>query len=143
MLHNRRVLAFGDHFFIISKMNKTSCFKSRHFINIYIPVINRTLHGRLGIRILSSRAESISHSFASLTCEILSALEDKIRIPARPCNILYIYRGYYMAARVYEFYLLVLKVSLTPSLRSLVRYFQHSKIKFVYPRGHVISSIYI
>ena len=38
----------------------------RNFISIY--KINRTLHGRLGIRILSSRAESISHS--------------------RPCNIL-------------------------------------------------------
>ena len=32
-----------------------------------------------------------------------------------------IYRGYYMAAREYEFYLLVLKVSLTRSLPSLVR----------------------
>ena len=53
--------------------------------------INRTLHGRLGIRIWSSRAESISHSFASLTRE---------------------------------------------------RYFQYSKIKFVSPSGHVISSIY-
>ena len=72
-----RVLAVSDHFFIISKMNETSCFKSRDFINIYI--INRTLHGRLGTRILSSRAE---------------------------------------------------------------RYLQHSKIKFVSPRGHVISSIY-
>ena len=40
--------------------------------------INRTLHGRLGIQILFSRAESIS-----------SALEDKIRIPAQPRNILY------------------------------------------------------
>ena len=89
MLHIVRVLAVGDHFFIISKMNKTSCFKSRHFINIYI--INRTLHGRLGIRILSSSAESISHLFASLTRE---------------------------------------------------RYLQHSKIKFLSPRGHVISSIY-
>ena len=89
MLHNMLVLAVGEHFFIISKMNKTGCFKSRHFINIYI--INRTLHGRLGIRILSSRAESISHSFASLTRE---------------------------------------------------RYLQHTKIKFVSPRGHVISSIY-
>ena len=49
------------------------------------------MHGRLGIRILSSRAESISHSFASLTRE---------------------------------------------------RYFQHSKIKFVSPSGHVISSIF-
>ena len=88
MLHNMRVLVVGEHFFIISKMNKKSCFKSRHFINIHI--INRTLHGRLAIRILSPRAESISHSFASLTRE---------------------------------------------------RYFQHSKIKFVSRRGHVISSI--
>ena len=88
MLHNMRVLVVGENFFIISKMNKISCFKSRHFINIYI--INRTLHGRLGIRILSSSAETISHSLASLTRE---------------------------------------------------RYFQHSKIKFVPPRGHVISSI--
>ena len=56
MLHNMRVLVVGEQFFIISKMNKTSCFKSRHFNNIYI-------------------------------------------------------------------------------------YFQHSKIKFVSPRGHVISSI--
>ena len=50
-----------------------------------------------------------------------------------------------MAAWVYEFYLLVLKVSLTRSLRSLVRdnlsTFQHWKIKFVSPRGHVISSM--
>ena len=43
-----------------------------------------------GYEILSSRAESISHSFSSLTLE---------------------------------------------------RYFQHSKIKFVSPRDHVISSI--
>ena len=42
------------------------CF-SRNFISIY--KINRTLHGCLGIRILSSRAESSSHSFASLTLE--------------------------------------------------------------------------
>ena len=33
---------------------------------------------------------SISHSFAALTCEISSwTLEDKIRIHARACNILY------------------------------------------------------
>ena len=68
---------------------KKSCVLCRNFISIY--KINRTLHGRLGIRILSSRAESISHSFTSLTLE---------------------------------------------------RYFQHSKIKFVSPLGHVISSIY-
>ena len=34
---------------------------------------------------------SISHSFAALTREISSwTLEDKIRIHARPCNILYV-----------------------------------------------------
>ena len=43
-----------------------------------------------------------------------------------------------MAAWGYEFYLLVLKVSLTRE-----RHFQHSKIKFVSPRGHVITSISI
>ena len=40
-----------------------------------------------------------------------------------------------MAAWGYEFHLHVLKVSLTSE-----RYFQHWKIKFVSPRGHVISS---
>ena len=45
-----------------------------------------------------------------------------------------------MAAWGYEFYLVVLKVSLTRSL-TRERYFQHSKIKFVSPRGHVIASI--
>ena len=69
-------------------MNKKRCVLCRNFISIY--KINRTLHGRLGIRILCSRAESISHSFAPLTRE---------------------------------------------------RYFQHEKIKFVSPGGHVISSI--
>ena len=67
-------------------MNKKSCVLCRNFISIY--KINRTLHGCLGIRILSSRAESISHSFASLTRE---------------------------------------------------RYFQHSKIKFVSLRSHVMT----
>ena len=66
---------------------KKSCILCRNFIGIY--KINRKLHGRLGIRISSSRAESIPHSFASLTHE---------------------------------------------------RCFQHSTIKFVSPRGHVISS---
>ena len=46
-----------------------------------------------------------------------------------------------MAAWGYEFHLLVLKVSLTRSLRSLVRDTKHSKIKFVSPSGHVISSM--
>ena len=68
---------------LFQKWIKKSCVLCRNFISIY--KINRTLHGRLGIRILSSRAESISHSW-----EILSAQEDKIRIPERPCNILYV-----------------------------------------------------
>ena len=57
---------------------KKSCVLCRNFISIY--KINRTLHGRLGIRLLSSRAERVSKIK-------LSAREDKIRIPARPCNI--------------------------------------------------------
>ena len=48
-----------------SESKKKSCLLCRNFISIY--KINRTLHGRAGIRILSSRAESISRSFASLT----------------------------------------------------------------------------
>ena len=48
-------------------MNKKSCDLCGNFISNYD--INRTLHGRLGIRILSCRAGSISHSFASLTHE--------------------------------------------------------------------------
>ena len=67
-----------------------SCVLSRTFISIY--KINRTLHDRLGIRILSSSAESISHEWAKRTSE---------------------------------------------------KYFQHEKIKFVSPSGHVISSISI
>ena len=58
-------------------------------ISFSIYIINRTLHGRLGIRILSSRAESISHSFVALIRARFSALEDKNRIPVRPFNILY------------------------------------------------------
>ena len=54
-------------FFAISKMNKKSCLLCGSFIGI--DIINRTLHGRFGIRILSSRAESISHSFAAITRE--------------------------------------------------------------------------
>ena len=46
-----------------------------------------------------------------------------------------------MAAWGYEFYLLELKVS-TSLTRSLHSLFQHSKIKFVSPHGHVVSSTY-
>ena len=62
------------------------CVLCSNSISIY--KINRILHGRWGIRILSSRVKSLSHSFASITLE---------------------------------------------------RYFQHSKIKFVSPRGYVRS----
>ena len=58
------------------------------FLGVYI--INRTLHGRLEIRNFSSRVEKIFHSFGALTREIFSTLEEKFRISARPCNILYI-----------------------------------------------------
>ena len=87
-----RHFAIGDHFnctiLLFRKWLKKSYVLCRNFISIC--KIKRTLHGRLGIWILSSRAESISHSFALLTLE---------------------------------------------------RYFQRLKIKFVSPRGHVISSI--
>ena len=39
--------------------------------------IQRILHGRAGIRILSSSAESISHSFAELTRERYFQLESE------------------------------------------------------------------
>ena len=56
-----------------------------------------------------------------------------------------------MAARGYEFYLRVLKVSLTSEkfhlcllvLKvSLTRYVQHEKIKFVSPSGHVMFCLF-
>ena len=71
-------------------MNKISCLLCGNFISIY--VINRTLHGRLGIQILCSLAETISHEWVQRTGE---------------------------------------------------SYFQHEKIKFIHPRCHAISSIYI
>ena len=60
-----------------------------YFIGVYI--INRTLHGHLEIWNFSSRVEKIFHSFAALTREIFSTLEEKVRISKRPCNILYDY----------------------------------------------------
>ena len=55
----------------------------RNFISIY--KINRTLHSCLGIRILSSRAESISHSFSSLTREWYFQHSMIKFVSARPC----------------------------------------------------------
>ena len=50
------VMIIQGRFADVSKIKK-SCLSCRNFISIY--KINRTLHGRLGIRILSSNAESI------------------------------------------------------------------------------------
>ena len=59
-----------------------------HFIGVYI--INRTLHGRLEIRNFSSRVEKyFTRSLRSLVKYFLT-LEEKFRISARPCNILYV-----------------------------------------------------
>ena len=66
-------------------------------------------------------------SFKS-TCFVM-----EIKLKKSPYDRLWRYRGYYMAARGYEFYLRVLQVSLTSE-----RYFQHEKIKFVSPSGHVM-----
>ena len=54
-----------------------------YFIGVYI--INRTLHGRLEIRISLLVLKKIFHSFNT---------EEKFRISARPCNILYLLQTY-------------------------------------------------
>ena len=60
-----------------------------YFIGIYI--INRTLHDRLEIRNFSSRVEKyFTRSLRSLV-KYFSTLEEKFRISARPCNILYLF----------------------------------------------------
>ena len=61
------------HYFAVSKMNnKKSCVLCTNFISIY--KVNRTLHGRLGIRILSSRAEvSLTLSLRSFVRDTFSA----------------------------------------------------------------------
>ena len=58
------------------------------FIGVYI--INRILHGRFEILNFSSRVKKYcTRSLRSLV-KYCSTLEEKIRISARPCNILYI-----------------------------------------------------
>ena len=47
-----------------------------------------------------------------------------------------------MAARGYEFYLRVLKVSHEGAKRTSERYFQHEKMKFVSPSGHVMFCLF-
>ena len=51
-------------------------------------------------------------------------------------------RGYYMAARGYEVYLRVLSISHEWAKRTSERYFQHEKIKFVSPSGHVMFCLF-
>ena len=58
---------------------KKGCVLCRNFISIY--KINRTLHGCLGIRILSFRAESLPLISFVHSWEILSALEIKFVSP--------------------------------------------------------------
>ena len=64
-------------------------YSSLYFIVIYNVI--RTLHGSLEMYEFYLLVLSISHSFAVLTDVryVSSTLEDKIRISARPCNILY------------------------------------------------------
>ena len=54
-----------------------------------ISSVFRTLHGRLEIPSFSSRVENY---FNTLVLKIISTLEEKFRISARPCNILYLHR---------------------------------------------------
>ena len=64
---------------------------SWYFIGVYI--INRTLHGRLEIRIFSSRVEKyFTRSLRSLV-KYYSTLEKKFCISAWSCNILYLSDG--------------------------------------------------
>ena len=59
----------------------------RKIVTFYI--IKRKLHGRLEIRNFSSHVENyFTRSLRSLV-KYFSTLEDKFRISARPCNILY------------------------------------------------------
>ena len=66
-----------------------------HFIGVYI--INRTLHDRLEIRNFSSSVEKYFTSERSKRVKYFSTLEEKFRISARPCNILYLL--YYCATK--------------------------------------------
>ena len=59
---------------------------------VKIHIIKKKLHGRLEIRILSSRATNLSYSVSAATSwDKFLAREDQIRISKRPCNILYIH----------------------------------------------------
>ena len=60
-----------------------------HFIGVSI--LNRTLHGRLVIRNFSSVLKKYFTRLLRSLVKYFSTLEEKFRISARPCNILYIW----------------------------------------------------
>ena len=61
-----------------------------YFIGVYTCIVNRTLHGCLEIQNFSSRVEKyFTRSLRSLV-KYFSTLEEKFRIFAWPCNILYV-----------------------------------------------------
>ena len=86
---------FCGHFnctiLLFRKWIKKSCVLCRNFISIYR--INRTFTWPLGdTNFIFECWKYFSLVRLAHSWEILSALEDKIRIPAQPCNILYIQR---------------------------------------------------
>ena len=88
-----------------------SCLLCRNFISIY--KISKTLPGRLGIRILSSRSEG------------------KIRIPARPRNILYRENRRWCHRAV---------ISITPSFPFLSSYSTTGKVPALVEYSHLSGS---
>ena len=61
-----------------------------YFIGVYTCIVNRTLHGCLEIQNFSSSVEKyFTRSLRSLV-KYFSTLEEKFRIFAWPCNILYV-----------------------------------------------------
>ena len=100
-----------------------SCLLCRNFISIY--KINRTSHGPLGIQILSSRAEIISHSFTLVIHERYFQ-HSKIKFVS-PCG----HAEKYRAESISHLFAL-----LTHEILSVL------EDKIPIPRGHVMSSIY-
>ena len=60
-----------------------------NFIGVYIT--NSTLHGRLEIQNFSFHVEKYFTSGRSEQVKYLSTLEEKFRISAWPCNVLYLF----------------------------------------------------
>ena len=60
-----------------------------YFIGVYM--INRILNGRLEIRKFSSRVAKYFTRLLRSFMKYLSGLEEKFRVSARPCNILYFF----------------------------------------------------